>query len=164
MLFRSPAATAKRPLLASTRLDLAFPLLRLVQRACPIPASGANNSELTRLLQLNSACATLHQGTYDFPRCETVFASKRVRLLPYLRLARTRWLTPARSPPFPRPSAAFDAALLGKQAFEIVTETEVHRAQRELAGQVEPQVKELIQRAEDGLEDLKRKEDRKSVV
>lgn len=39
-----------------------------------------------------------------------------------------------------------------------MTETEVHRAQRELAGQVEPQVKELIQRAEDGLEDLKRKE------
>ncbi|KAL8292055.1 hypothetical protein RQP46_001521 [Phenoliferia psychrophenolica] len=42
--------------------------------------------------------------------------------------------------------------------WELVTETEVSLAQRELAGQVEPQVKALIQRAEDGLEELKRRE------
>ncbi|KAK4698362.1 DASH complex subunit SPC19, partial [Phenoliferia sp. Uapishka_3] len=112
---------------------------------------------------LNSAVATLHQGTYDFPRLETVLASRRVR--PPL-------------PPFKPQTSRLTTQHAGhRQAFEVVTETEVHNAQYELAEQVEPQVstfiargraynssrarrkiKELISRAEDGLEDLKKRE------
>ncbi|KAI5477130.1 mitotic spindle biogenesis protein Spc19 [Pseudohyphozyma bogoriensis] len=42
--------------------------------------------------------------------------------------------------------------------FDVVTETEVSRAQRDLASEIEPQIKELIELAETGLEELKGKE------
>ncbi|KAM0746157.1 hypothetical protein T439DRAFT_337509 [Meredithblackwellia eburnea MCA 4105] len=44
------------------------------------------------------------------------------------------------------------------QAFDVVTETEIHKAQRDLASVVEPQIKQLIQLAEEGLEEMKAQE------
>lgn len=45
-----------------------------------------------------------------------------------------------------------------RQCFEVVTETEVAAAQRDLVGEIEPQIKELIERAEGGLSGLSQRE------
>lgn len=69
---------------------------------------------------LNNAIQTLQQGTYDFPRLQSVITTKR--------------------------------------CFELVAEADVRKAQRSLADEIEPQIKELIARAESGLNELKTKE------
>ncbi|SCZ93152.1 BZ3500_MvSof-1268-A1-R1_Chr6-2g08493 [Microbotryum saponariae] len=45
-----------------------------------------------------------------------------------------------------------------RRAFDTVTESEVTAAQRELAHEMKPQISELIQRAENGLETMKKRE------
>ena len=44
------------------------------------------------------------------------------------------------------------------QCFELITETELQSAQRAMSNEMEPQIKELIARAEDGIEVLKKRE------
>ncbi|KAK4056825.1 hypothetical protein OIO90_002075 [Microbotryomycetes sp. JL221] len=58
-----------------------------------------------------------------------------------------------------------------RRAFDLVTESEVQAAQRALAAEMGPQITELIQRAEQGLETVKKREkalrqkvDKRSVV
>ena len=45
-----------------------------------------------------------------------------------------------------------------KQHFELITETEVKEAQRDLADEVTPQISELLKRAEQSLAKLERKQ------
>ncbi|SCV67807.1 BQ2448_5418 [Microbotryum intermedium] len=55
---------------------------------------------------------------------------------------------------FPRLAQVVDS----RRAFDTVTESEVTAAQRELANEMQPQISELIQRAESGLETMKKRE------
>lgn len=48
--------------------------------------------------------------------------------------------------------------LINIKAFDIVTESEVVAAQRALASEMSPQITELIDRAENGLETMKKRE------
>lgn len=49
-------------------------------------------------------------------------------------------------------------ALADKQHFELITETEVQDAQKDLADEITPQIAELLKRAEQSLARLERKQ------
>lgn len=81
------------------------------------------------------------QGTHDLKRLSSVIKSQRVQ---------STNLTTRRSG-----SLTFGA---GGQVFDVVTEDDVAKGQRELASEIDPQINELIARAEAGIERVKARE------
>jgi hypothetical protein len=65
---------------------------------------------------------------------------------------------PRRQPRTSPPPLSVCVCGANKQHFELITETEVKEAQRDLADEVTPQISELLKRAEQSLAKLERKQ------